>query len=230
MDKFKNPKWETSQAIRSGNDASELIATDRAELERRLKPDEITEFQSNLEELKKRQPGQQEVLTHQKAKTRGQNEAIKTLNKTISSVKNMVKAAGAPENILKAFGVGEKISDSVPGMVAAGNIIVKAYGEHAEWVQQNAGVLEEDIAEITALTAGLTSADSTQENAKFTRKATTLDKDVLQRAVEDFVTKLSAIGTHIFLTKDPARATLYQNLIPGTHQAPAGEEPTIPQP
>lgn len=62
--------------------------------------------------------------------------------------------------------------------------------------------------------ASLTTADDVQEKAKFERKAKTLDKNTLQREVENLVTKISAVGARVFRKKEPGVARLFEGLIP----------------
>ncbi len=59
----------------------------------------------------------------------------------------------------------------------------------------------------------------------FTRKSKTMDKNILQRAVEDEVSKISALGQHVFLNKDAAVAKLFEDLIPSPNKVKA-ENPT----
>ena len=77
-----------------------------------------------------------------------------------------------------------------------------------------AGIVEEDMADIQAEVEALSTADTLQEKAKFVRKATTMDKNALQRRVEDLITKISAIGIRVFRRKDPAVVPLFEGLIP----------------
>ena len=127
----------------------------------------------------------------------------------------MVRAGSDETNILQAFGVGEKVSDNtVSGAIAAGNIIINGYNEHKTWANTEAGILEEDIQEIQDLINSLSEADGTQEATKFTKKTKTVDKNVLQRTVEDLITKISATGIKTYRTKDPSIVKLFEDLIP----------------
>ena len=67
---------------------------------------------------------------------------------------------------------------------------------------------------IQADVLALDNADDVQEISKFQRKASTMDKNTLQRRVEDLVTKISVIGIRVFRKKDPAVVPLFEGLIP----------------
>jgi hypothetical protein len=94
-------------------------------------------------------------------------------------------------------------------------MVITAYNSFTAW-SNLAGIIEADIVEIQALTAQLSTVDVAQESSKFTRKSKTMDKNQLQRAVEDEVTKLSALGVHVFHAKDPAISALFAGLIPSS--------------
>ncbi|NOU16973.1 MAG: hypothetical protein HOO91_05380 [Bacteroidales bacterium] len=64
-------------------------------------------------------------------------------------------------------------------------------------------------------------AEELQGNAMFTRKSKTMDKNIFQRAVEDEVSKISALGQHVFLNKDATVAKLFEYLIPSPNKIKA---------
>lgn len=209
-----NPKWTIEMAIKAANSAINLVDSQNGEVSQRLQPDELEQLRSNTEELKRRQTGQQEVLTDQKSKTRGQDEAVELAHGRIMSLRSMIQSGRVPEEIVKAFGVGERAHLTVSETVAAGNTIINAYKKYPEEAAE-AGIIEADVNELSTLLTELTGADDVQEMAKYTRKATTLDKNTLQREVEDAVTKISAIGVHVYNVSDPGKAKLFADLIPG---------------
>ena len=91
---------------------------------------------------------------------------------------------------------------------------MKGYEEHTKWANNEAGILDEDMEIIQAGILALSKADHVQEKSKFQRKASTMDKNTLQRSVEDLVTKISVIGIRVFRRKDPAVVHLFEGLIP----------------
>ena len=197
----------------------------RTYLEARLQPDELDELNSNTTELEARRSGQTEVLVNQKSKTLGQEEVIAKLKETVVGIRNIVKSSSSvTTDISKAFGVGEKIFGTVTSVVAGGNIVITGYKSFTAW-SNSAGILEADITEISELVAKLSQAEQVQGNAMFTRKAKTMDKNVLQRAVEDEVSKISALGQHVFRHKDPAIAKLFEDLIPSTGKSKPETQP-----
>ena len=214
MTEAKRPKWDISIAILKGKQAVSLAKTYETDLQPRLQVDELGQFESNVTELEVRRSGQSEQLVTQKSKTLGQDEVMADLHQTIISIRNIVKSAGPTSEVSQAFGVGEKITNSVDSVVAASNMILSAYQANAEWSAQ-AGIIEADMTEITGLLEQLETADDIQETSKFTRKSATMDKNTLQRAVEEEITRLSVLGIRVFEKSDPATAKLFADLIPG---------------
>ncbi len=214
MENERKPKWEIGVTILKGKQSVSLLETYLEELQPRLQPDEAAQHKANVTELEARHSGQAETLTEQKSKTRGQNEAIVDLRETVVNVRSIVKSSGASGEISKAYGVGEKINSTVSSVTAAANIIITAYGSYGEW-STGAGILESDITEIETLKQELEQANDIQETSKFIRKAGTMSKNVLQRTVEDEITKISALGNFVFAKSNPAVAVLFKELIPG---------------
>ncbi|GEM_PF-1485032 len=214
MTNDRKPKWEIGATISAGYKAHTLAIRYSTDLEPRLQPDELEQFKANNTELEARRSGQTEHLVGQKSKTLSQGDIIIVLHDTVLSIRNIVKNnSTVTSDILKAFGVGETIKSTISSVVAGGNIVVSAYKENTAW-SNSAGIIEIDIAEISHLVARLTKAEELQGNAMFIRKSKTMDKNILQRAVEDEVSKISALGQHVFLNKDAAVAKLFEDLIP----------------
>ncbi|WP_163715793.1 hypothetical protein [Mangrovibacterium lignilyticum] len=213
MAELIRPKWDISVTIQKGKQAVSLTTSYEVALQPRLQPDELPQFQTNLDELEKRRSGQSEQLTNQKSKTLGQDEVMASLHQTVISIRDLVKSAHPTGEVAKAFGVGEKITKSVSSVIAASNMVQTAYAENTAWSNQ-AGLIEADITEITELQTALVATDDVQEASKFTRKAATMDKNTLQRAVEDEITRLSAVGIRVFEKADPEIAKLFEDLIP----------------
>lgn len=214
MSSEKKPKWEIGTVILKGKQTVSLFQKYEQKLMPRLQADEFDLYRSSLAELEKRQSGQEEQLVSQKATTKGQNEAMDELHETVVSIRNIAKSASPTPEIAQAFGVGVGITNSVSSVLAASNMVVTAYQENPEWSNE-AGIIEADMEEIAELQAQLSTSDDVQESSKFTRKASTMSKNALQRRVEDEITKLSAIGIRIFQKEDPAVARLFADLIPG---------------
>ena len=132
----------------------------------------------------------------------------------VMDIRDTVKGVSDDTGILKSFGIGEKIQKNVSSVTAAGNMVLQGYADHTEWANNEAGILDEDIEIINADVLALSTADTVQEGSKFQRKASTMDKNTLQRRVEDLVTKISVIGIRVFRKKDPAVVALFEGLIP----------------
>lgn len=223
MNNEKRPKWPKSDAVTYGGETVALTEKNFSELSSRLMPNEFEELKSNLELLKnERLPGQQEKLSDQKSKTKSQDEVRSMLHISVIDVRNIVKAANAPANIQKSFGVGETLIKTVASTISAAKVVIQGYNNNKDWANR-AGIIDEDITEMSTLINDLSSIDGLQENAKIARQGATLDKDVLQRSIEDSVSKISALGAKVFRTKNPAVARLFENLIPPSHR-PAKKE------
>jgi len=221
----KKPKWDISATISAGSKTYTLTMKYRKELEPRLQPNEADELKSNCAELEARRSGQTESLVVQKSKTLSQAEVNNQLRSIIGGVRNIVKnTKSVTPDLLKAFGVGEKMNNTINSSVAAGNIIINGYKSHTAW-SNSAGILEADITEIQDLVAKLTKAEEGKGNAMFTRKSKTMDKNMLQRAVEDEVSKISALGQHVFRHKDPSIAKLFEELIPAASKVKPEVQP-----
>jgi hypothetical protein len=214
MSNYKSPRWEIGQTIYFANQAVALGNKYKVDIESRLKPGELDELGSFVPELEGRRSGQSEILTTQKARTQDQNITIDTLHQDVMDVRDTVKGVSDDTGILKAFGIGEKIQKNVSSVTAAGNMILNGYADHTEWANTEAGILDEDVELINADVLALSTADNVQEGSKFQRKAGTMDKNTLQRRVEDLVIKISVTGVRVFRKKDPAVVALFEGLIP----------------
>lgn len=220
MENDKKPKWDIASTIEKGNQSVSLVETYAADIVPRLQPDEMAQHRANIQELSNRRAGQTENLVDQKSKTLGQDEAIASLYGSIMSLRGLVKSNNTvTAEVLKAFGVGEKTSQTVNGVMAVANIVITAYKANTAWSNQ-AGIIEADITEIQELSSRVDQAESAQGASMFTKKSKTMDKNTLQRAIEDEVTKLSALGIHVLKTKNPAAAALFAGLIPGSPAKP----------
>jgi hypothetical protein len=217
MSELKRQKWDKSEAVTKGKQSLTLLETYNAELSPRFSEEKQEEHTANVGELEKRIPGQVTTLSGQKSTTAAQNEIIKTIGKRVGSIRNIV-GANASQEIKKAFGVGSKYSLTVMGVAGAVDTIVKAYNQYTAW-SNGAGIIAKDITELTALEASLYSADDKQGVSIYARKAATMDKNTLQRAVEDGVTKISALGIQEFELTNPAVAKLFADLIPSSPSA-----------
>lgn len=227
------PKWTSEQALDKGKQAVELTGKYRSDLENRFKPGEIELLQTSVAEMESAgKPGQSEALVGQKAQTLNKGETAKELQEEIITTRGQVKAANPSSDILMNFGVGTSASaNNQSQLIAASNMVISGFNLHQEWAQKEAGILEEDIEAIQALRNQLIGADGTLEQKKFARKAKTVNKNTLQRTIEDLVTKTSAIGVKVFRKKDKAIVPLFEALIPGSSggSSDTQEEPT-PEP
>lgn len=208
------PKWDIAATEQASTRAYELVTKYRSDIEPRLQPNTIDQLQEDMKELINRHSGQTESLTKQKSSTQDKNQSIRDLHNTIISIHDMVKAGNPDKDILQAFGVGTDIYiRSKSDNIAGANLIVDAYNNNKDWAN-SVGIIDNDIEELSTLLTDVDESQTSQGKAIFTRTAQTLDKNNLQRKVEDTVTQLSAIGAHVF-RKDPGTAQLFKNLIPG---------------
>lgn len=188
-----------------------------------MKPDEIENFFENLDELKTRQSGPLETLQNQKSKTSGKEDARKALHRKVISIRTMVKSANGFTAMHKAFGVGAQM-DSLSDTIAGGKMIISAYGENTEWAKNEAGIIEADIARIGSYIDQLNNAAGNKNESVYTRKSSTMSLKVLQRKVEDFVTKVSAAGYNEFIDDDAVVAERFEKLMPVNHHSSGNGE------
>lgn len=215
MKNDKDPKWYLADTINAGRKSILLLDTYGTELQPRLKKDEIPQHQANVEELVTRSTGQKQTLVAQKSSTQGQGTVIKKLKRVVVNIRNIVRNNNASKEISIAYGVGERIILTVSSVTAASNIVLDAYQKYTAW-SKDAGIIDADLAEITALKESLSTMGKVQDDSMFVRKSKTMDKNTLQRAVEDEVSRLSALGVCQF-SENPSIVSLFEDLIPPCH-------------
>ena len=226
MSTDKKPKWDIGVTIDVAPKAVKLADTYKTALEKRLQPDELEILKAGGEELRDRHSGQSETLTIQKSKTIGQEEAIRLINSRVVSIHGIVEsAATASPEIRKAFGIGTPINRSVDSVKAAANTVITAYNDNTDWSNM-AGIINEDITELNSLLSNLSKVKDIQSDSMIVRKLRTMDKTVLQRTVEDLISKVSAIGVHVFAIENPAVAKLFSDLIPSSNGKPVSKTTT----
>lgn len=228
MSNGKKPKWDIGATIDLALKAYKLADTYKTKLDKRLQPDDLETLKAGGDELSLRHSGQTENLNIQKSKTLSEGDAIKRLTKRVVSLHGIVEGnADVTPEMRKAFGIGTPISRSVDSVTAAANTIVTAFNANTAW-SNKAGIINEDITELNALLASLTKAKGDQSDSMLVRKLRTMDKSLLQRTVEDLITKISAIGVHVFELENPAVAKLFSDLIPGSNGSNGNPPPPKP--
>lgn len=215
----KNNKWTLNEALAAAYESISLSKTYEVDLSLRLREDELLEHEANVTELDIRRSGQKQNLVDQKSKTSGQDSNIDKMNTLVVDIRNIVRSNNPTEEIKVAFGVGEKIPMTISGVTAAANIVKDGYTRFTDW-SKNAGILEVDMTKIADLKTVLSNSGKVQDESVYTRKAKTMSKDVLHRVVEDEVTRLSAIGAHVFRESNPPLAVMFEELIPKSHRPP----------
>jgi hypothetical protein len=216
MEDNKDPKWTATEAINSGKTSLRLLETHGTALQSRLRTDEQQQHKANVEELETRVMGQKQTLTAQMSNTQAQEKAIHDLNDTIISIHDVVRKNNASKEITVAYGVGERISQSVIGVTAAANVVIDAHLKYGAW-SKDAGIIEADITEVKDLIKAVNDVGKVQGDSKFVRKAKTMDKNTLQREVEDEVSRLSVLGARHF-GKNPTVRKQFEDLIPAAHK------------
>ena len=97
--------------------------------------------------------------------------------------------------------------------------VVTAYNTYTEWSNKT-GIISEDITHIQTLLTSVNQADSMQGDSMFTRKSQTMDKNQLQRAIEEEVSRISGICVLALSTKDAAVVSMFADLIPSSGSKP----------
>jgi hypothetical protein len=211
----KGTKWGLNQTVEAGKESVSLTNENIAALEPRLEKDEAKQHEANVAELEERRSGQKQTLTDQKSKTGGQKAVISSINAQVVGIRKVVKSKNPTKEIELAFGIGLQIVKTVGGVTAAANIVKDAVQKFPAW-SKAAGILDSDITRLTNSQKSLTAVEKTQDESMFTRKARTMGKNELQRAVEDEVTRLSALGSLEFQVSNPGLARMFENLIPSS--------------
>jgi len=193
------------------------------DLQTRLRTDEQPQHKANVEELETRVSGQKQTLTAHRSTTQSLEAAIQELNDTIVSIRNVVRNGNAPKDILVAYGVGDRISHSVSGVTAAGNVIIDAHTKYGAWSKE-AVIIEADITEVKTQIKAVNDVEKVQDDSMYVRKAKTMDKNTLQREVGDEVSRLSSLGGRHF-SKNPTVRVQFEDLIPAAHKAKVATAP-----
>lgn len=220
MGKIK-PKWSIEDVSVKGHQANGLLKQYQADLQARIKAEEMAELENGLRDLESSRAGQKGNLQGQKSATKSKEAVTEELHNEVIDLREMVKVAtGAKQEILKAFGIGTSTHfKSQPKTIAAANLIIAGYNKYSEWAQSSARVLEEDIVKIESLRDQLIDSDKSQENVKLVRKLGTIDKNTLQIRLEQLITIISAVGVKVFRSEKPELVPLFEALIPGSGTA-----------
>jgi hypothetical protein len=107
-------------------------------------------------------------------------------------------------------------------------MVAEGYKRFTQWAT-GAGILESDITGLQALADQITDAKGTQEEAKTGRVVATVNKDLIQRRVEEIVTKISGIGVVAFYSTNPELVRLFEALIPGSDDSDDDEPENAPE-
>jgi hypothetical protein len=217
MSTDKKPKWDIGVTIEVAPKAYKLADTYRTVFEKRMQPDELEILKAGGDELRTRHSGQAENLTIQKSKTLGRDEVLHLINARVVSIHGIIEnAATSTPELRKAFGLGTPIIKTVDSVKAAANTVITAYNSNTD-LSNKAGLINDDITELNSLLSDLNQAKGTQSDSMMVRKLHTMDKMILQRTVEDLISKVSAIGVHIFGIENPPLAKLFSDLIPSSN-------------
>jgi hypothetical protein len=228
------PKWLIADVITYGRQAKELSKQYRDEIVRRMKLAELEELETGIDGLDSSKAGQSEKLVVQKTGTKNKDLLLSGFHISIIDIRGLVKAAPkVTAEKLSAFGVGMKTKgNTVSENIAAANMIIDSFEKFKEWAISEAGILEEDIELLKTSRDQLKGADESQDIKVLERKVTTVDKNVLQRRIEELITKVSAVGVVAFRTKQPSLVPLFEALIPGNGSGGNGDtqQDTQPEP
>jgi len=91
-------------------------------------------------------------------------------------------------------------------------------------MEHGAGILEADITEVKTQIKALGDVEKVLDDSMYVRKAKTMDKNTLQRAVEDEVSRLSSLGGHHFINNPTVRKQ-FEDLIPASHNTKPATPP-----
>jgi hypothetical protein len=222
----KKPKWKLQKAISKAHSAINLVKKYQGKIIDRLTPGEFDRLLVNLTLLEKKGSGQTETLIVQKTETQSVGSKSNEAYESVSAIRKLVTKTTSDKEIRTAFGIGTKVSsNSISELKASINIIAEGYRKFTEWANSS-GIIESDISALQAFIPLLTTAINTREEAKTGRTTTTIDKDVIQRSVEDIVTKISGIGVLVFHQSNPELVALFEALIPGSDSSDDDDDDT----
>jgi hypothetical protein len=213
---IKKPKWKLQKAVSKGRSAINLVKTYQEKIIDRLAPGEFDKLQTGVDVLATKGSGQTETLNAQKTETKSVDSKLIQAYDGVSAIRKLVTKTTNDKEIRTAFGIGTKVAhNSISEIKASINIIAEGYKRFTGWANSS-GIIESDITDLKALIPQLTTAITTRDETKTGRSTTTVDKDVIQRTVEDIVTKISGIGVLAFHKSNPELVPLFEALIPGS--------------
>ena len=201
--------------VQQGLKALELATEHRDVLESRLGAGAIDGLRSNLMTLGGAVPAQVAARASSKASTVTQARALEGVAHLVTAIRGSVKNHKADAATAKAYGVGNRLDPRVPKQVAAA-----AKGAIDAWNAnpdrgRALGLLDSDIATLTAAAASARTADEEQDVKRATAPLATKARNAATKSVVDAVKRISAAGALHFAMDKPMRAR-FEDLVSAT--------------
>lgn len=197
-----------------GLKALELGTRHRAVLEPRLTPGALDALSRQLSALGATITGQLAARQSARSATVSQAKALENAALIVSAIRNALKAHKADAATLKAFGVGTPVQAKVPKSVgAAATAVTNGWNRNPERAR-GYGVLDADIAALTAAVGAAKIADEDQDQKRASAPLATKARNAASAAVSDAVRHIAAAGVLQFATDAAVRAE-FEALVAG---------------
>ncbi len=201
--------------VQQGLKALELATEHRDVLEARLGAGAIDGLRGNLTTLGGAVPAQVAARASSKASTVTQAKALETVAHLVTAIRGSVKSHKADAATAKAYGVGNRLDPRVPKQVAAAATgVIDAWNANPDRGRA-LGLLDSDIATLTAAAASARTADEEQDVKRATAPLATKARNAATKAVEEAVRRISAAGALHFATDKTMRAR-FEDLLSAT--------------
>lgn len=211
-----------------GLKAHELAARHRGVLEARLEPGALDALARHLGLLGASVSQQLTARQSMKSATVSQAKALENAAAIVSAIRNAVKAHKADAATQKAFAVGVAMQAKVVKSVAsAGGAILGAWARNPDRGRAH-GVLEADIAALTAALTAAQAADREQDEKRRDAPLATKARNAASGAVEAATRKIAAAGILQFATQPEIRGEFEELLAGPARKRPKRATPTPP--
>ncbi len=211
--------------FRSSEMLSELLKKDRGKLEPRVGAGIIDGFLSDYPLLRLSALDALGARRASKTATLAQDEAARRLSGRVMAARGAVKGGKLDKEIQTRAGVGRPMKPKIIKTVLDGaQALIEAYTQFPNELRR-VGILPTDIEQIRALSAALSSKDSTQEQAKLTSMESTKQRNAALKRVKDSISVIVGSAGLQFVD-DPDRLALYQAVLPSTKKSAKPAAPT----
>lgn len=222
-------KWKEANALERGKEAHRLATLHKAAIEERLPAGCADGLEADLALLGASAVERGAAATRKKGRTGAKLDAAAAGKDFVSTTRNAAKRTpGIGAGVLKSLGVGEDVSKKSDKAVAkAMKAILDELGENPALVQ-TLGMLQSDLDDARKIQEKLAGAAKAQQEAGVESKQKKLDRDAVQRRIEDAVDLISSRGALAFRAGDQVVRQQFDALVSRSWTPPAKAEPKPP--